>query len=171
MEGLTTSIAMKRLHEDIEEVLASDRANSASLGWAAEAWLPGSSLSLFHLTSVVLGLLISLALLASSPSASELATAVVVLIFLAANFFLSGWESYQRSQELRRRVARIASLVEEVGSGEGWSPEHYPPLHSPPSASILLQWTERDGALINLPWALLVRDDVIHLRPGQVAPG
>lgn len=31
----------------------------------------------------------------------------------------------------------------------------------------MLQWTLRDGAQVNLPWALLVKDDVIMVKPGQ----
>ncbi len=41
---------------------------------------------------------------------------------------------------------------------------------SPQSPSISLQPTVRDGAIVNVPWALLVRGDVVVLRPGQSAP-
>lgn len=36
--------------------------------------------------------------------------------------------------------------------------------------SVTLQWTYRDGKIVNLPWALLVKDDIIVLRPGQITP-
>ena len=39
-------------------------------------------------------------------------------------------------------------------------------LHTPLSASVVLQWTIRDGHKVNLPWALLVKDDLIYLKPG-----
>jgi hypothetical protein len=52
-----------------------------------------------------------------------------------------------------------------------WLPENYPHLCSPFSPCITLQWTYRDGHLINLPWALLVTGDVILIRPGQQVPG
>lgn len=42
-----------------------------------------------------------------------------------------------------------------------WKPEHYPNLYTPYSPCITLQWTYRDGKLVNLPWSLLVKDDII----------
>ena len=48
-----------------------------------------------------------------------------------------------------------------------WQPLNYPHLHTPEAASIVLQWTLRDGAHVNLPWALLVKDDIIMVKPGQ----
>lgn len=51
-----------------------------------------------------------------------------------------------------------------------WTDANYPNLCSPLSPCVTLQWTYRDGRLVNLPWALLVRDDLVVLRPGQVAP-
>lgn len=40
----------------------------------------------------------------------------------------------------------------------------------PYSPSVTLQWTHRDGVLVNLPWALLVKGDVVLLKPGQTSP-
>ena len=48
-----------------------------------------------------------------------------------------------------------------------WQPLNYPHLHTPEAASIVLQWTLRDGAHVNLPWALLVKGDIIMVKPGQ----
>lgn len=56
-------------------------------------------------------------------------------------------------------------------SGGEWSSEDYLPLHSPQSSSISLQWTYRDGELVNLPQALLVEGDIIVVRPGRPVPG
>jgi hypothetical protein len=52
-----------------------------------------------------------------------------------------------------------------------WSVENYPNLCSPLSPCVTLQWTYRNGKIVNLPWALLVRQDYIVMRPGQLAPG
>lgn len=51
-----------------------------------------------------------------------------------------------------------------------WTPDDYVPLFSPHTNSIMLQWTLRDGQLVNLPWTLLVTDDIILMRPGKIAP-
>ncbi|XP_037076312.1 transmembrane protein 94-like [Pollicipes pollicipes] len=45
----------------------------------------------------------------------------------------------------------------------------YPHPHAPPSPCISLQWTYRDGRLVNLPASLLARGDVLLLRPGEAA--
>ena len=57
-----------------------------------------------------------------------------------------------------------------VSEGVRWQPDDYMSLFSPQTSSIMLQWTFRDGYLVNLPWTLLVMDDVIMLRPGKIAP-
>ena len=55
-------------------------------------------------------------------------------------------------------------------SGPEWLSVHYPHVHTPVSASIILQLTVRDGSIVNLPWSLLVTGDIVILRPGQSAP-
>lgn len=52
-----------------------------------------------------------------------------------------------------------------------WETVNFPNLCSPLSPCLTLQWTYRDGHLVNLPWALLVAGDVILVKPGQHAPG
>lgn len=43
-------------------------------------------------------------------------------------------------------------------------------LFCQPSPAVSLQWTYRDGHLVNLPVILLVEGDIIALRPGAEAP-
>lgn len=52
-----------------------------------------------------------------------------------------------------------------------WRPTNYPHLCSPLSPCVTLQWTYRDGEIVNLPWSLLVKGDYVVMRPGQSAPG
>ena len=52
-----------------------------------------------------------------------------------------------------------------------WKSKNYPHLCSPQSPCLTLQWTYRDGEVVNLPWALLVAGDIIVMKPGQQAPG
>ncbi|XP_075252166.1 transmembrane protein 94-like isoform X9 [Convolutriloba macropyga] len=51
--------------------------------------------------------------------------------------------------------------------GSVWPQSLYPSLHAPISPSVSLQWTHRDHHLVNLPANLLVRGDVVEIRPGQ----
>ena len=48
-----------------------------------------------------------------------------------------------------------------------WPESLYPSLHAPVSPSVTLQWTHRDQTLVNLPVNLLVRGDVVEVRPGH----
>jgi len=169
--GLTSQEALSLLSSHLQSTLSTCSAKRSALTWMWEAWLPGSVRSLFRLTSMVFCLLLSLALLATRNSYPEMVSAVVVLIMVVANLMLSGWESYQRSVEVFRRVERLVEVVEQAARQPAWEAENYPHLHTPLSASIVLQWTIRDTNQVNLPWALLVKGDIVLIKPGQMAPG
>ena len=150
------------------------RSENPPLSWAFNAWRLSSTHGLARLSSVFLGLVLAFALLALSPEATvgELASAIILLALIVAKVFLVLWESYLRSREVELRVARVAALVGDVAESESvWQTVDYPHLHTPPSASLVLQWTLRDGHLVSLPWALLVKGDLVVLREGQHAPG
>lgn len=69
---------------------------------------------------------------------------------------------------------KVRLLLSEIGVAKqlctNWTRENYPNIRSPLSPCVTLQLTYRDGQLVNLPWALLVKDDAIVMRPGQIAP-
>lgn len=58
----------------------------------------------------------------------------------------------------------------EIQKKNNWLVDHLPNLHTPHSPSVSLQWTIRDGRLVNLPTVLLTKDDIIVMRPGQQSP-
>lgn len=53
---------------------------------------------------------------------------------------------------------------------ENYSTMLTPNLYAPPSDNIALQWTYRNGTIVNLPWILLVEGDIILLRSGRESP-
>jgi len=172
--GLTSKESMRKLQHDLEALLSRHQSKTPALSWAFTAWKLSSTHGLARLTSVFLGMVLAFALLALGPEATagELASAVVLLVLIAATVLLVLWEAYLRCREVELRVARVAALVGEVAEAESrWQSMDYPHLHTPPSASLVLQWTMRDGYLVNLPWALLVKGDLVVLREGQPAPG
>lgn len=97
--------------------------------------------------------------------------ALFILVLTTLNVLFSCWDTRLRQTEMRTRVEWLHQFLNEWGSKCEWGPEIYPHIHSPQSPSITLQPTLRDGNVVNLPWALLVKGDVIVLRPGQPAPG
>lgn len=68
-------------------------------------------------------------------------------------------------------LVQLKILFSDAKSKCLWKAENYPHLCSPLSPCITLQWTYRDGHLVNLPWALLVAGDIIVIKPSQQSPG
>lgn len=118
---------------------------------------------------------------------SILATFVTVIgLFIIGNYIsalftlllliITSWvvirESKLRKSEIYRKVRSILEEIKQsITLCDTWIPQNYPHLCSPLSPCVTLQWTYRDGVILNLPWALIVRGDYIVMRPGQVAPG
>lgn len=97
--------------------------------------------------------------------------AILLLLLATFNVVFACWDTYLRQTEMHTRIEWLRNFVEEWKDKCDWRPENYPHIHCPQSPSITLQPTMRDGIIVNLPWALLVKGDVIILRPGQPAPG
>lgn len=95
----------------------------------------------------------------------------LLFVILIVNVAIEVYDNKLRHDEIPRRVKAVLDLIKKHTGDVVWSEEHYPNLCSPYSPCITLQWTYRDNKLVNLPWALLVKDDIILIRPGQVSPG
>ena len=104
-------------------------------------------------------------------SQSLLPEALILFVIGVLNLIFSCWNTGLRQSEMRTRVKWVQQFLNEWRGKCDWKSENYPHLHSPQSPSITLQPAIRDGKMVNLPWALLVKGDVIILRPGQSAPG
>ncbi|KAK7076247.1 hypothetical protein SK128_018931 [Halocaridina rubra] len=183
VEGLSTYEALCRLHEDIaialEEYLKSEVEKDKGAGEKSvlyEAFHHKSSLSVFRWTSalalVVEGILLLVAFVACDDPRYHYLPAEAFLIFIVVifNVYLVWWDTRLRHKELPKQTQNLLRELKEIQSTVSWSKENYPHLHSPLSPCITLQWTKRDGYMVNLPWSLLVRGDVVILKPGQKAP-
>lgn len=100
---------------------------------------------------------------------ASMALSIIVLI----NFYVVVRESYRSRTEVYRKTRLLLSDIKVAAENTcyTWQANNYPHLYSPISPCISLQWTYRDGAIVNLPWALLVRGDSIVMRSGHTAPG
>ena len=97
---------------------------------------------------------------------------LLILFCVLLNFCLNVGDLYLKKVEMLGRLRKaVQNLEDHLINGLSWTPENYPHLHTPLSASVVLQWTIRDGQKVNLPWSLLAKNDLIYLKPGQVAPG
>ncbi|XP_072029353.1 LOW QUALITY PROTEIN: transmembrane protein 94-like [Amphiura filiformis] len=177
--GLCSSAALQKLCVAIEDEL-----NTQEAQWQRQQTLlstigqtPDLALrtdNAFHWTSALWVLIAAVALLIAAATSGETGLAIkggVLLVVLVVNLYVTGWDSKLRNQEvLTHAQALLTKLQDLIASEKIWEPSDYLPLYAPPSGGINLQWTYRDSRLVNLPTCLLVKDDVILLKPGQPAP-
>eukprot|EP00095_Tigriopus_kingsejongensis_P007584 maker-scaffold506_size152672-snap-gene-0.29 protein:Tk07584 transcript:maker-scaffold506_size152672-snap-gene-0.29-mRNA-1 annotation:"Uncharacterized protein KIAA0195" len=172
LKGLTTHFALNRLITGMEEKLSVD---AVAWGLIVTRALSARSLtSLFPWTLMVLSTLTGLCLVVAGLAQSStwlLGQGLLVWLWVLVNLALTLWEHSLKEDEMRARVAHVIRRLRQVKEHIHWNPTHYPHLHTPMAASIVLQWTIRDKKQVNLPWALLVESDLVFLKPGQAAPG
>lgn len=95
-----------------------------------------------------------------------------MLCILLATIVLDVYECYLRRTEIFRKVRLIINEIELAQKlCKDWTRENYPNVCSPMSPCVTLQLCYRDCEIVNLPWAMLVKNDVIVIKPGQTAPG
>ncbi|XP_026844124.1 transmembrane protein 94 isoform X1 [Drosophila persimilis] len=169
--GLSTKIALRRLYEEIEKVLLEHEQQygaESSYRKLRAAFVKRYDSPLGWL-SIGTSLLTSGALLITG----MLWPAICLLAILSLDFFVVIRENNLRRTEIFRktRYALAELQLAEQHFSDDWQPTNYPHLSNPMSPCVSLQWTYRDGILVNLPWALLVRGDCIVLRPGHISPG
>ncbi|XP_026281983.1 transmembrane protein 94 isoform X2 [Frankliniella occidentalis] len=178
--GLSTKEALSQLYTDIhdllrEQLLAKEHQHKYS--WLYETLYCRSNYTTICWTSALALLICSVCMLVSYVSSDHprLGTlpleATLVFILTIVNVSAVAWDNKLRHNEIPLGVSALLHKVKEAVEWSNWKPENYPHLCSPLSPCITLQWTHRDGKLVNLPWALLVAGDVVVMRPGQPAPG
>ncbi|XP_017855187.1 transmembrane protein 94 isoform X1 [Drosophila busckii] len=172
--GLSTKVALSRLHEDIEKVL-----REQEIAYQAESCYRklraafvkryDSPLGWFAICITLLTALIGFFLMYSY----SFEVFLLLMSLLVLDLCIVIRESNLRRTEIYRKTRHaLAELkMAEQHLCDNWQPNNYPHLSNPMSPCVSLQWTYRDGQIVNLPWALLVRGDFIVLRPGHIAPG
>ncbi|XP_016662636.1 transmembrane protein 94 isoform X2 [Acyrthosiphon pisum] len=95
---------------------------------------------------------------------------ILILILLTTNLATVLWDNKLRHEEMFTKLDHVMKKLNCYKDKCHWKKENYPHLCMPFSPSVTLQWTQRDGVLVNLPWALLVKGDIVLLKPGQTSP-
>lgn len=168
--GLTNENALKILHDDIEDeylVYVTD--------FQKENLIQKLKLLFFKNLDNPLALfpiLITIYVIISLFISFYYISGIILLGILCLSIFIVNREDCLRRTEIYRKIKIV---LDEIALGvilcKDWTHQNYPHLCSPLSPCVTLQWTYRDGEIVNLPWALLVRGDFIVMRPGQIAPG
>lgn len=88
-------------------------------------------------------------------------SATFLLCILIGTTILVIRENNLRRTEIHRKTQTILEEIELAKVlCKNWTSENYPNLCCPLSPCVTLQWTYRDGIIVNLPWALLVRGKI-----------
>ncbi|CAB3361895.1 Hypothetical predicted protein [Cloeon dipterum] len=181
--GLKTVDALRILHDEINSVLEDherkirDRCPWKEGGWLRDALHFSSPNANLCWTSaialIVCGLVLIFAAIFHEDSSFNCAflQGIFIILLVAANILVVSWDSWLRHMEIPQRVRALLDQIQNCILANDWKNENFPQLCCPYSPCITLQWTIRDGKVINLPWALLVKGDLVEMRPGQQAPG
>uniref|UniRef100_A0A1B6JBX6 Uncharacterized protein n=1 Tax=Homalodisca liturata TaxID=320908 RepID=A0A1B6JBX6_9HEMI len=180
LNGLNTAEALKRLYKDVEEVLAEYQATTGKKKqWIWEVLDHRSQHSRFCWVPMVAFIISAVVLLFSGVALDNgldgscclIAQGLLILGLLVFNLSLAMWDARLRHKEMYKKAVDLTSVLKRCSEVCHWRETNYPHLCSPYSPCITLQWTYRDGKVVNLPWALLVSGDTVLIRPGQPAPG
>lgn len=179
--GLTTAMALNTLHRDVGRVLQEYeedyRKNKKYRGWLKDTLHHRSQYTTLCWTSAIALLINAVILMFVFFAFNETRYStlpyegLIVCCLVVLNFILVMLDNKLRHEEIPHRVKILLNQLNVARSTCRWKPENYPHLCSPQSPCLTLQWTYRDGEIVNLPWALLVAGDIIVMKPGQQAPG
>lgn len=95
---------------------------------------------------------------------------IIIAFLLIVNVVIVYWDNHLRFNEFKNRIDYVLRTLKKVKKKNNWQTDQFPNLYTPHSPSVSLQWTIRDGQLINLPSVLLAKGDIIVMRPGHVSP-
>ncbi|XP_069358868.1 transmembrane protein 94 isoform X4 [Maniola hyperantus] len=176
-KGYTTKAALIKLRDDIRTVIKEHK-QKKSLGIirniislkSERVLLSGIAYTviIINIICLILTYLVGGTLLAQGYLLWE---ALFLFILLVINIVVAINEEYLYRNEIPHRVKKVLETLDQAIEKCLWKEHHYPHLCAPFSPCVILQWTYRDGVIVNLPWALLVEGDIIVLRPGQEVPG
>ncbi|XP_052740151.1 transmembrane protein 94 [Bicyclus anynana] len=178
-KGYSTKAALKKLRDDIHTVIDEHKLrNRIGLGiikniislTSEKVLLSGIAytVTLVNIVCLILTYLVGGTILAQGYLLWE---ALFLFILLVINILIAANEEYLYRNEIPHRVKKVLETLDRAIEKCQWKEHHYPHLCAPFSPCVILQWTYRDGIIVNLPWALLVEGDIIVLRPGQEVPG
>ncbi|XP_029032729.1 transmembrane protein 94 isoform X6 [Osmia bicornis bicornis] len=179
--GLSTNTALETLQRDIKRVLQEYeeecKRNKKYKAWLKDTLHHRSQYTTLCWTSAIALLINSIILVIASFTINDTwyptlpYEGLTVCCLVVVNFILVVSDNKLRHHEIPHRVRILLDQLEEAKNICQWDTENYPHLCSPLSPCLTLQWTYRDGHIVNLPWALLVAGDIIVMKPGQQAPG
>lgn len=180
-KGYTNHDALQRLHAEMSKEINSqeDKEKQQSFGSLCKSLDLSQIQSTFHWSGCFIVATIAILLLvtfgiSTQNSDNGFGWYKVEFVICVFTIIINVWFSVWNTRLQRREFIRLSKLalrrIEDVLSKSNWCAEDFPFINSPISPCISLQWTIRDGINTNVPVPLLVKEDIILLRPGQRVP-
>lgn len=189
--GLSTKDALMRLHDDINQEVVRTKDEFSKrpfISWLQESLSFKSELSKMRWPSVVFMTAQAVAhfIVAYVLDVDNVATGwvgfqgFILTILLIFNIAVNLWDTKLRFKELLMKSEKILQVIEQCSQDKqllnqwkryNWSSAHAKTLFVPKSPCVHQTLTYRDKSCLNLPDYLLVEGDIIHLYPGERAPG
>lgn len=175
--GFKTEEAINKLYEEIFNVLSQykiSQKSRKSKSWLKDALHYKSQRTTVNVVSIIFGLWTAASLIIGYLLEGDNLggyEAIPVLVLLLINVLLEVYDNKLRHQEIPHKIQTVLENLKKEKQQFKWTQENYADLYTPFSPCITLQWTYRDGEIVNLPWALLVKGDIVLIRPGQISPG
>ncbi|XP_045214295.2 transmembrane protein 94-like isoform X2 [Mercenaria mercenaria] len=182
VRSYSMSHALELLHEELTlelETYSSGQAHSRNFKRWLSVFHHNVVRTLYHWTTLVLAVLIAVALLvaysfcetkSSNDSIWIVIQACLILASVLGNVFLALHNDSQERLEFVRLLQEILKRLAACMRYNTWNKTYFPGIDSPLSPCLTLVWTIRDGNIYSIPTPLLVKGDVILLRPGHKAP-
>ncbi|CAH1794540.1 unnamed protein product, partial [Owenia fusiformis] len=177
--GYTTREALQKLYDDLTQQLNDFEESQKKLPWKEKfrkSFIYHTKKeSILHWTSCVVVVTVVILLLISYILSSNrnhwlVGEALFLVVILSCNIYFLIWDDRLKSYELVDKTRLVLKNLEGCIKPYIWNASNYLNLHIPQSPCVTLQWTYRDGEVVNLPCNLLVTGDVILLRPGLEVP-
>ncbi|XP_017785001.1 PREDICTED: transmembrane protein 94 isoform X2 [Nicrophorus vespilloides] len=175
--GLTTKDALNRLSKEIEHVVKHYKTSHKQkhFSWLYDSLHHNSYYTNINWISTFLLLVCASTMILTFVNANSssylIYEATIILVIMTLAVILELFDNKLRHNEIMIRVMGLVKSIKTEMETVSWQADDYPHLYTPFSPCITLQWTYRDNKIVNLPWALLVQDDIIVVRPGQLSPG
>ncbi|GAA6075532.1 transmembrane protein 94-like [Tachysurus ichikawai] len=179
--GLSSVTALSQLHSQLATVLQEHQHSPKRNGHWQAAW---SKCFLHHsvcwsslhwpgalLTTLCAASLITCHIFDQNSDGTSLISGCALLLLLLADIVAMAALQQLKMSEMPHRVETLLNTLQDflLHPPSDWLKETED-LFVPSLPAVSLQWTYRDGRLINLPVSLLVEGDIISLRPGSEAP-
>lgn len=190
-QALPTREALIRLHDDIKQeiiLMKNEYAKRRLISWLQESISFKSELSKMRWPSVLFMTAQAIAhfIVAFILNVENLATnwvgfqGFVLTGLLVFNLTVNLWDTKLRFKELLMKAEQIRDLIWRCSQDKhllkkwkeySWNSADAKRLFIPKSPCVHQTLAYRDESCLNLPDFLLVRGDIIHLFPGERAPG